>query len=188
MRPTAGSRPVRVGWVLTTQERRRRTAVQIDEVKHHLHPQTMRRGDEVLEVLIHAILLVDVEVVGDAILVLRVVEAAADLARTPGGFSGTVPKADGGTDPKEALGTQLKPITNYDTHAPQKRKADQEHARSDRGLKDYQLIPRQGPQDPWRWEASGTAERRTRRGRESFEVGSAHDAPCGRPRRRPYLF
>ena len=68
------------------EERRRRAAVEVHEVEHDLHAETMRRGAEILQVLVGAVLLVHVEVVGDAVLVLGIVEAAPDLARAPEGL------------------------------------------------------------------------------------------------------
>ena len=78
---SVGVPPRELGMLL--QERRGRSAVEVDEVEDDLHPQPVRLGAEILQVLVGTVLLVDVEVVGDAVLVLRVVEAAPNLARTP---------------------------------------------------------------------------------------------------------
>ena len=68
---------------MLAQERRRGAAVEVDEIEDDLQAEAVGLPAEILQVLVRPVFLVDVEVVGDAVLVLRVVEAAADLARTP---------------------------------------------------------------------------------------------------------
>lgn len=57
--------------------------MEVDEIEDDLHPQFVRLRAEVFKILVRAVLLVDVEVVGNAVLILRIVEPAFDLPRTP---------------------------------------------------------------------------------------------------------